>query len=217
MKYFTIYGERCSGTNFLECAVKENFNIEFTAKYTWKHFFGHYNFENTDEENDTLFIGIVREPLSWIDSFWNKKHHIPPNNKTNIHKFLFNQFYSIYDNSNEEIMEDRNIYTKERYKNIFEMRKTKLNFLINDMKHKVKHYILIRYEDLRDNYEVVLNLLKNKFNLEQKYQFYKKIDNYKGKQNKPFIKKLITLKPNIINNIMENLDKEQEKTIGYFN
>jgi hypothetical protein len=89
MKYFTIYGERCSGTNFLECAIKENFNIEFTAKYAWKHFFGHYKFENNDEENETLFIGIIRNPISWIDSFYEKKHHLPHNNQINIRNFLY--------------------------------------------------------------------------------------------------------------------------------
>jgi len=39
------------------------------------------------------------------------------------------------------------------------MRKIKNNYLINDMKKKVKNYILIRYEDLRDNYDVVLDFL----------------------------------------------------------
>ena len=33
IKYFTIYGERCSGTNFLESAIKENFELEITWKY----------------------------------------------------------------------------------------------------------------------------------------------------------------------------------------
>jgi hypothetical protein len=214
MKYFTIYGERCSGTNFLECAIKENFNIEYTSKYAWKHFFGHYNFENNEDENDTLFIGIVRNPLTWIDSFFEKKHHLPHNNQINIHNFLFNEFYSVYPDE-KEIMEDRNIYTNNRYKNIFEMRNTKLNFLINDMKTKVKNYILIRYEDLRDNYDIILNLLKDKFNLQKKHNFYIKIDNYKGKHKKLFVKKNVTLKPNIIKIIKNNIDKELEKSIGY--
>ena len=75
IKYFTIYGERCSGTNFLMQSITENFNIEYTTKYCWKHFFGHYKFENNEEEDETLFIGIIREPISWIDSFFKKKHH----------------------------------------------------------------------------------------------------------------------------------------------
>lgn len=33
IKYFTIYGERCSGTNYLEQIIKLNFDVEVTWKY----------------------------------------------------------------------------------------------------------------------------------------------------------------------------------------
>ncbi len=63
---FTIYGERCSGTNYLEQLILENFELPVTWKYGWKHFFGFSNLENSD---DTLFFGIVRSPIAWFDSF----------------------------------------------------------------------------------------------------------------------------------------------------
>ena len=217
LKYFTIYGERCSGTNFLMQSIRENFNIEYTTKYCWKHFFGHYQFENNEEENDTLFIGIIREPISWIDSFFKKKHHLPDENRSNIHSFLFNQFYSIYEDTYTEIKEDRNMITNERYKNIFELRKIKNNFLINEMKNRVKNYVLIRYEDLRDNYDVILNFLKNKFNLNKigNGDKYIEILNYKGIPNKLYIPKNISINKNIIKIILKNIDKSQEKSLGY--
>jgi len=216
IKNFTIYGERCSGTNFLMRSLEDNFDIRFTAEYSWKHFFGHYNFDNLSEKvnNETLFIGIIRDPIEWINSFYKNMHHIPEENQSNIYTFLFNKFYSVNPN-NSEIIEDRNIITKERYNNIFEMRKVKNNYLINDMKKNVKNYILIRYEDLRDRYESVLNFLQLKFNLVKKYDKYVTIDTYKGLKNKLFYKKPITLKKMIIAKIEENLDKEQENSLGY--
>ena len=87
--------------------------------------------------------------------------------------FLFNEFYSVNEHSNE-IMEDRHFLTKERYKNIFELRKVKNNYLIKEMPTLVKNYLLIRYEDLRDNYDVVLKFIQKKFNLIQKIQYLKK-------------------------------------------
>ena len=215
IKYFQIYGERCSGTNFLECAIKENFELEHTSIYAWKHFFGYYDFKQTDQENETLFICIVRNPITWIDSFYNIKHHIPAKNRTNIKAFLFNQFYSVYPDGSE-IMEDRNMITKERYGNIFGMRRIKNDYLMNTMKNKVKNYVLIRYEDLRDNYETVLNYIKEKFNLKKKSENeYIKILNYKGKQNSTFEKKPVLLKQNVIDLIKKNVDIEQEKLLGY--
>ena len=219
IEYFTIYGERCSGTNFLMNAILKNFNIAYTSKYSWKHFFGHYNFENNEEEDKTLFICIIRHPITWIDSFYKKLHHIPEQNKENIYTFLFNEFYSINDN-NVEILEDRNIFTKNRYKNIFELRKIKNYYLQNILKKKVKNYILIRYEDLRDNYDSVLNFIFNKFNLIKSEECinnneYIRIENYKGFQNTLFKKKNVLLSKNIISLIIQNIDKEQEKNFGY--
>ena len=40
IKKVTIYGERCSETNYLEQLLINNFDIDITWKYGWKHFFG---------------------------------------------------------------------------------------------------------------------------------------------------------------------------------
>ena len=215
IKFFTIYGERCSGTNFLLHALEDNFELEFSCTYAWKHFFGHYQFNNLNEENETLFIGIIRNPIDWIDSFYNKMHHVPPENKISINAFLFNEFYSIYENSSKEIMEDRNIITQDRYKNIFQLRYIKNNYLINEMPKLVKNYLLIRYEDLRDNYEVVLEFICKKFNLKRKNNIFKKIDTYKGHNKILYYKKPLELNKKTIKLIKENLDKTQENNLGY--
>ena len=68
---FTIYGERCSGTNYLESLMVNNFDVSITWDYDWKHFFGWHSLNNSD---DTLFIGIVRNPVDWLNSFY--KNHI---------------------------------------------------------------------------------------------------------------------------------------------
>lgn len=44
MLKFTIFGERCSGTNFLEKAILENFELEMTNEYGWKHFWGYSDY-----------------------------------------------------------------------------------------------------------------------------------------------------------------------------
>lgn len=217
VKYFTIMGERCSGTNFLENSIKKNFEIEFVWHYGYKHFFGHYDYNKKnpiiENDDDVLFLGIIREPISWINSFYNKKYHIPDINKNNLKNFLSNTFYSINDNHNE-IMEDRNYINGKRYKNIFELRYFKNKYLI-EHKYKVKNYLLIRYEDLKYNYEIILNLLKNKFNLKRKNDEYIRIKSYKGQGNKLFVENEIKLNKNIINKIKMNLNYEQEKSLGY--
>jgi hypothetical protein len=222
IKYFTIYGERCSGTNFLESAIKENFVLEVTWNYGWKHFFGSYNFEKESHDSnidETLFIGIIRNPIQWLDSFYKEPHHIPPENRISPEAFLLNEHYSIINNNSTlELMNDRNFITKERYKNIFELRKVKNNYLVNDLKKYIKKYILIKYEDLKYNYDKVLSYIENNFNLIRinKNLPFTKIINYKGDKNEELYKeKKIVFSEEIINIIKNNLDKEQESSLEY--
>lgn len=214
---FTIYGERCSGTTYLEELIKENFEINYVTNYIWKHFFGNYDFKNDENENNTLFIGIIRHPIDWIDSFYNNQHHIP-NRPKNISNFLLDEFYSIFTDgksSGKEIMDDRNMITGNRYKNIFELRKIKNDYLINIMPTKVKNYILINYDNLINNSVIILQQIQHKFNLIPKNVSFKNILTYKGDNTNIYVKKQITITDNIIEIIKNNIDKEQEETLGY--
>jgi nicotinamide riboside kinase len=237
IKKIIIYGERCSGTNFLENAILENFNIEISWEQGSKHFFcfNDYSKRNFD---DTLYIGIIRDPIYWINSFSKEFHHVPEINRKNLNNFLFNEFYSVNDeielapklqtilfnNKSQKVyryttmIEDLNYITHKKYKNIFELRKLKNDYLINIMPNKVKNYILINYEKLLNNYEETLELIKNKFNLIQKYTTFKKIKNYKKSDTYNFVQqRQITLIPFVIDIIWKNLDTNQELSLGYNN
>jgi len=219
MKYFSILGERCSGTTFVEYAILRNFKLE-CKKICGKHFFGH-NMDlifNEQDSNETLYIYVVRNPIDWIDSFFKRLHHVPRENKKNIFSFMNNEFYSIYEQGPEiqkEIMTDRNINTKERYKDIFELRKVKNDYMLNTFSKKVQHFLILKYEDLRDNYEETLDSVKCLFELEKWKNEYEKIANYKGTYTALYEKKPILLSNEIIQQIKERVDTDQEKRIGY--
>jgi hypothetical protein len=225
---FVILGERCSGTNFLEEAITQNFDINYTTEYGNKHFFCFNNYTNNE---NTLFIGIIRNPIYWLNSFSKELHHIPNINKS-LNNFLFNEFYSVLDIQNvkknmfdfnsfqkSEIIntKDLNYLNGKKYQNIFEMRKLKNNFLMNIIPYKVKNYILINYENLIYNYDDTLNNIQQKFNLIKKndtfikIKKYKKSDTYNYKQQR-----MITFDNNLLHIIWDNLDVEQENKLGYF-
>ena len=87
LKKYTIYGERCSGTTYLEQLINLNFDIEITWSYGWKHFFGFNDLSNTD---DVLFIGIVRNLSDWVNSLYREKHHLKPEITKDTNSFLNN-------------------------------------------------------------------------------------------------------------------------------
>ena len=92
---FAILGERCSGTNFLEETISKNFNINYTAEYGNKHFFCYNDYSNRDKTNNTLFIGLIRNPVYWLNSFSKELHHVPEINRQSLKNFLFNQKNSL--------------------------------------------------------------------------------------------------------------------------
>jgi hypothetical protein len=162
---FTILGERNSGTNYLEKIIKNNYHLDATWEYGWKHFFGFSDYSN---QENVYFFGIVRNFKDWANSTFQRPYHLQRDLRSNPENYLNLSFWSYFDEyrgpnttEGEEILEDRNMYTKERYKNIFESRETKLKFLIDEMPKKVNNYILIKYEDLLGNFdETMVNIEK---------------------------------------------------------
>jgi len=219
IKNFTIYGERCSGTNFLETIFtgqsyfhknkKPAFDLPLTWDFGHKHFFGFKDEDIINNGGDTLFIGIVRNPYDWITSLFRTKHHIPQVNFT-PKNFLFGEWYSIEhniesDNFLKEYMRDRNPLTGARYTDIFQLRKNKLEYLYSKMPSLAKNYMLIRYEDLCDNPQKIINAIADRFNLPI--------------INKRFIETKINKPSNILNEyenqITNSLDWNTENLLGY--
>jgi hypothetical protein len=207
MKKITIYGERCSGTTYLEELLLLNFNIKVTWEYGWKHFFGHNDLSNTD---DVLFIGIVRNLYDWVNSLYREKHHLMGYLTKNVETYLTNTVCSF--ENNKEIMEDRNWETNEMYKNIFELRCSKNKFLIKQMPKLVKNYCLITYDDLKNDFINIMNKLKNKgLEVKNNINFPLNITYYKNIKNSKFVKK----NNEISNETIYNKIKENKELLLY--
>jgi len=126
MREFTILGERCSGTNFLQKAMETNFLVKYkTTRIGWKHFFGHF-LPSDDEKENVVFIGVVRDPVAWIDSFFRQPHHVPSVLQSSVVEFMSQPFWSEYDNG-VRIAEDRPFDggQENHWRNIFELRTRK--------------------------------------------------------------------------------------------
>ena len=216
LKKVTIYGERCSGTHYLTELLTTNFNVHISWEHLkhGRHFMGFDDLSNTD---DTLFIGIIRSPYDWFNSLYRRHHHIPRCNLVNVDSFLYNEFFSMTEHSNgdvnTEIMFDRNMHTKERYKNIFEMRDTKNKFLVDDMPLLVKNYLLITHDSLLDNFENTMNSIKNMgLDIKSNIEFPLNIAYYKNYKTQVFVR---NSKPMPISKelIVGNLNMTYEKRL----
>lgn len=156
LKRFTIFGERCSGTNFLEESILCNFEAELTWDFGFKHFFGRKEDDEWKNSQDCLFLCIVRDGYSWMNSLRKNPHHLDQNmNKDNL-SFLSSQVISV-DDKGKIIKEDLNWKTKDFYKNLYELRKEKTDYLLNVLPQKVRHCLFFRYEDLCTKFQFEMN------------------------------------------------------------
>ena len=194
LKKYTIYGERCSGTNYLQNIMNLNFDIKITHEYGKKHFFG-FQDEKLKKSDDTLFICIVRNPVDWVNSLYREKYHIAKHLRKNITDFLNKEFYSYNDKHSglmdgREIMEDRNIYTGKRYNNIFELRHTKIKWMMEELPNKVKNYIFIKHEDLLYDFKNTLLKINEKgVKIKDNIKFPINSKTYKLSKTKIYVKK----------------------------
>ena len=80
---------------------------------------------------------------------------------------------------------------------------------------KVKNYLLINYEELRDNPEKILFNIKNTYNLELKHDNFVNINYYKKEKNIQFQHKNSNFPDDLLKIIKNKLDKEQEEKLNY--
>lgn len=161
---FTIYGERHSGTNWLEKTITNTFNLPITWQYGHKHFFGCCDWNKLGTAHNTLFIGIVRNIYNWTKGMIKTPYHLSSSNIFEISPWVSTL-------SKQEVYCDSHWYDHTKYKNIFDMRHHKIEFLYLYMPYLVDNYVFIRYEDLIKDYTLIINYISYIFNLPINYRY----------------------------------------------
>jgi len=192
IKNFTIFAERHSGTNFLEKWIKNSFDIPIVWKYGWKHFWTHHTKTIPDSQN-TLFIGIVRNPYDWMSAMYKNPYHISFNKDTTFLKFLNHKIVST--GPHDTLLEE--------YDNIFNLRETKNQHLLNITPNICENYLLLNYESLL-NIDIIFNEIASNFKL-PKYKFL----------SNNFIPSQYNLDLLELNTINHKLNWQTENYIGY--
>jgi hypothetical protein len=229
LKYFFILGERCSGTNYLHHLIEKNFHLEY-KEWHHKHFFGFSDYPDSDE---TLFLAIVRHPVEWLASFRKTPHHLEYRGELapksmpwrdflempikSIHTFKADQERFKDLERGQEIVTDRNMVTKSGYRDVFELRRVKNQFLIDRMPELVKSYHLVCYESLVDHFDEYLSTLRDRFSLKPRESEWVKHYLYKSSETVQYSQKLYQneIHSSVLHEISGRLDLEQEKRLGY--
>lgn len=217
IKDFALYGERCSGTNYITYTFKSLTGFSayplFGKQFGWKHFFYQQKYTDslkTKEADEVLFLCVARNPYQWLASLFKKQHHLPECRRTSFKSFLLDEYWTTHrvqlnDKVETEDFDDRNL-NGERFKNIFEARKHKCKYLLEEMPLLVKNYEFITHENFcKDPFNLVKNVCK-------KYDIPFISD---GAFGEPRLPSDYILDDEIQDIITANLDWELEKKMGY--
>jgi len=234
IEYIQIFGERCTGTNFIQELIIENIpSLKVTWDFgfkLWDFGFKHWFFndlskfeeikdkkDQKDQKNDeqatinnTLFIVVTRNIYDWLRSFFQTSHHIQPK------PMLFDQWLTmeIRSYSNSTMIE-------KPCKNIFELRKQKIeNFQL--LKHfKLPHLIFVKYEDVKKSPHKFIRTLRSRMEKTQDRQLitnksFRSVNYYKREKGNIFKPKQYPLfTKEQLDFIEKNTDWEVEKLVGY--
>ena len=161
INFIKIYGERNSGTNFIEQLIKKNcLNINiFSSNYKggtgWKH--GYPDIKYFNEIDNTLYVFIIRDLEKWLKSMYYQPYSYQ--RPENIYNFI-NYKLKMKD---ERLDHDVNINPEEK-DNIFNLRYKKLQKYL-EFSELVSNFIFINLEDIQINPKKFILFLNSQYQI----------------------------------------------------
>jgi len=164
-----------------------------------------------------LFVVVVRDPYDWLSGFygppWYVHESLLPSSRVFVSsewrlgdRFLkFDGIFSEIDNVNP--------WTERPFENVLDLRKHKmLNYFV--LRSLVDHYLIVRYEDVRDHPEAFLQFVADNYGL-IKNDEYVPVTTYKGTDRPYQPKNYFSINPKTLRFINREIDWDVEKIIGY--
>lgn len=226
-KFFVI-GERCSGTNYLDCLILNNTSLK-NSPLGHKHFPPWYNLGQENYQGDPryyhfegtenhLFIVIFRNPYDWLRSFHLKPWHSK--------KYLKNLRFSKFIRSTWEVEMDKFLIDEmpinpyldltangTPFENVIALRIAKIENML-EIKNRASNVIYVNYETIRDYPEEFLNEISTLYSIQLKTPF-SPIDKYKTTKNEYKPKKYAPISTDDMEYINSHLNEKLENEIGY--
>lgn len=226
-----LFGERNSGTNFVEALLIQNFpGLKVVRNYPFeKHTF----FSEAYTTKDMVCVCVTRSADMWLKSTYRSKHQIWNwANKTNFSQFLRHEWYSHFSGHllqkrtralglrrGHELMLDRHPLTGARLKNVLELRSLKLASYLK-VPHMHMNYAFVLYEEANADQAGFVSRFADAFGLqmpdepkliEKNLSRHARVRNDRADE----LANYSEFSADDLKFVFENLDFEIERTFGY--
>ena len=215
-----IFGQRCSGTTYLEKLIIKNFQqVKIINYYGFKHVFNAQLQKPILPTDRRKIIIIVREPYDWIRSVHREPHHCADLLGLPFADFIRapwkaypSKDWNNYDRKTrfDTIKEEKLI---ESFENVIACRNAKMK-LFKELNENHSSVMFITYESLRDNTELTLDRIKEGFGLTYK-SLFQQVYAYKDSGNKFKPKNYIRIRKRDLQFINDRVDWNLEDYFGY--
>ena len=164
-----VWGERVSGTTYLQRLVTSNTNLKIFI-FNHKHFYQDLDVIKKTNTSHILFLFITRDVIEWLQSLSLNTFHACKKLKecTDFSTFIRSEWNCIHDETSGtsqfdkrygmEMLHERCPKTGLRFKNAIKMRTSKIQHMFH-IKNIVQNFVHVRYEDVRDEPELFLKTI----------------------------------------------------------
>lgn len=152
-----IFGERASGTNYLQQLLERNLpDLPVRFDFGWKHFL---HAPGVETAVDCLFLVLYRNPFDWLLSLHRHPWHVAPELKQlSFSDFLRKEWRCVWNEDSKtpptdprygtEMPFERDPVTHQPFANVLAMRTAKIRDW-ESLRVQTRHALYVRYEDLR--------------------------------------------------------------------
>ncbi|MBV7409735.1 hypothetical protein KJP29_12185 [Maritimibacter sp. DP1N21-5] len=171
--HFQVFGERSSGTNYVDRILDRNTTLRSTSDYGWKHGFA----QMTGVARSAVIVCVVREPVGWALSMHAKPWHCPPALQAlDFPEFLRSPWTTIIDRpryfggdrasgwTETPLQQDRHPISGAPFANLAELRRMKAASLLG-WRNRGVNLVLARLDQVQANPEGFVVAVSEAFDL----------------------------------------------------
>lgn len=217
-----IYGERCSGTNYVAELLRRNLpSLRAVDDFGWKHGWVQGRVEDAD---DCLFVVVHRDPFDWVRSLHHKPWHAAPALRgLSLPQFLREPWWCVWGEDMDllgddprrgtEMMHERDPATGERFPNVLGLRAAKMRAW-HRLRERASRVVFVRYEAVMDDPRAFVRELVQRFGLRRRLLF-RNVRTFKGGRERFQPKRYEPIAADDLCWIGSQLDPELERIHGF--
>lgn len=182
-----IYGERCSGTNWVAQILRRNLpGIHLVDDFGWKH---GWVFGDIEAASDCLFVVVHRDPFDWLRSLHKTPWHTAPELRgVPFAQFVRTAWRCLWGSDMElpagdpragtEMLHERDPSTGEPFANPMRLRTAKIRAW-DALRTRARHHVDVRYEAAMQDPRAFVRELAKRFGL-RRWPWFRGVKTFKG-------------------------------------